>query len=322
MSARLVLALAISLAAALVHAQSYPARPITVIVPFAAGGPGDALMRSFAQALTRQLKQSILIENVGGASGNVGAARAARAAPDGYTLLYHNMGMATAPGLYKKLDINPLTDFDYIGIMASSPNILVARSDFPAANLKELVAYLKANQTKVTIADAGIGGPAGLCSVLLMSHTGTKLTMVSYKGTAPAMNDLLGKQIDLLCDGAATATPQIKAGRVKVFGISGMRRLATLPDIPTLDEQGMTGFDMVVWNAMYAPRNTARAAMDRLVAAFQAAVVDPEFSAYLERIGSQPVPRELSSPAGLQAYVKKEVERWSSLLKAAGAPQD
>jgi tripartite-type tricarboxylate transporter receptor subunit TctC len=322
MATKLSLALMLSAAAAMSHAQSYPVKPITVIVPFAAGGPGDALMRSFGLALTKNLKQSILIENAGGASGNVGAARGARAAPDGYTLLYHNIGMATAPGLYKKLDFNPLTDFDYLGMMSTSPNILVARSDLPASNLKELVAYIKTNQTKVTIADAGIGGPAGLCSILLASHTGVKMTMVSYKGTAPAMNDLLGKQIDLLCDGAATATVQIRAGKVKVFGISGMRRLATLPDIPTLDEQGMKGFDMVVWNAMYAPKNTARPAMERLVAAFQAAIADPDFAAYLERVGSQPVPRELATPTGLQGYVKAEVEKWTTLLRAAGAPQE
>jgi len=169
---KLILALSISTVSALVQAQAYPVKPITVIVPFAAGGPGDALMRSFAQVLGKQLKQSLLIENAGGASGNVGAARAARATPDGYTLLYHNIGFATAPGLYKKLDFNPFTDYDYICMMSTSPNILVGRSDLPAANLKELVAFIKTNQAKVTIADAGVGGPAGLCSILLASHTG------------------------------------------------------------------------------------------------------------------------------------------------------
>lgn len=313
---------ALAVAAFAVFAQSYPAKPITVIVPFAAGGPGDALMRSFAIALTKNLRQSILIENAGGASGNVGAARGARATPDGYTLLYHNIGMVTAPGLYRKLDFNPVTDFEYIGMMSTSPNILVGRSDLPAANLKELVGYMKTNQSKVTIADAGIGGPAGLCSVLLASYTGVKPTMVSYKGTAPAMNDLLGKQIDLLCDGAATATTQIRAGKVKVYGISGMRRLATLPEIPTLDEQGMTGFDMVVWNALYAPKNTPQPVLARLNEAFQSASADPDFSAYLERVGSQPVPPEQRTPAALAAYVKSEVDKWTRLLRAAGAPQE
>ncbi|MFM9966812.1 MAG: tripartite tricarboxylate transporter substrate-binding protein [Burkholderiales bacterium] len=322
MLARLVVGLGVSTAAALAYGQAYPTKPITVIVPFAAGGPGDALMRSFAMSLAKNLKQSLLIENAGGASGNVGAARAARAAPDGYTLLYHNIGFVTAPGLYKKLDFNPLTDYEYIGMMSTSPNILVGRIDLPAGNLKELVGFLKTNQTKVAIGDAGIGGPAGLCSILLASHTGTKPTMVSYKGTAPAMIDLLGKQIDLLCDGAATATTQIRAGKVKVFGISGMRRLATLPDIPTLDEQGMTGFDMVVWNAMYAPKNTPRPVMSRLSEAFHVAIADTDFSNYLEKVGSQPVPMELATPAGLQGYVKSEVEKWTALLRAAGAPQE
>lgn len=216
-----LVALVISVAMSVAHAQTYPVKPITVIVPFAAGGPGDAMMRSFAQVLGKQLKQSLLIENAGGASGNVGAARAARAAR-----------------------------------------------------------------------------------------------------AAPAMTDLLGRQIDLLCDGAATATTQIRAGKVKVFGVSGLRHLPTLPDIPTLDEQGMKGFDMVVWNAMYAPKNTARPAMERLIAAFQVAMVDPDFSSYLERVGSQPVPREMTTSAGLQGYVKSEVGKWTSLLRAAGAPQE
>jgi tripartite-type tricarboxylate transporter receptor subunit TctC len=322
MPKKLVVAALCLLAAPLAYAQAYPSRSITVVVPFAAGGPGDALMRALGRSLSKQLNQSIVIENAGGASGNIGVVRAARAAPDGYTLLYHNLGMATVQALFKKLEFNPLTDFDYIGMMATSPNVLVSRIDLPAANLKELVAWLKANQEKVTIADAGIGGPAGLCALLLMSHTGTKLTSVSYKGTAPAMNDLLGRQVDLLCDGAATAAPQIKAGKVKAFGVSGKTRLSTLPDLPTLDEQGMAGFEMVVWNAMYAPKNTARAAMDRLVPAFQAAIADPDFSTYLERVGSQPVPRELATPAGLQAYLKNEVEKWTPLLKAAGASMD
>lgn len=319
---RQMLAFSLAAGAAMAQAQGYPNKPINVIVPFAAGGPGDALMRSFAIALAKNLKQSILIENAGGASGNVGAARGARATPDGYTLLYHNIGMATAPGLYKKLDFNPLADFEYIGMMSTSPNILVGRIDLPAANLKELVGYMKANQSKVSIADAGIGGPAGLCSVLLSSYTGVKPTMVSYKGTAPAMNDLLGRQIDLLCDGAATATTQIRAGKVKVYGISGMRRLTTLPDIPTLDEQGMTGFDMVVWNALYAPKNTPQPVLARLNEAFQAASADTDFSVYLERVGSLPVPVDQRTPAALGAYVKSEVEKWTRLLRAAGAPQE
>jgi tripartite-type tricarboxylate transporter receptor subunit TctC len=300
-------------------AQGYPAKPVTVVVPFAAGGPGDGLMRSFGQAMSKQLGQSLLIENAGGASGNIGAARVARAAPDGYTLLYHNLGMATAPALSKSLDFNPLTDFEYLGMMSTSPNVMVSRIDLPANNLKELIAYVKANQDKVSIADAGVGGPAGLCTLLFMSHTGAKLTTVSYKGTAPAMIDLIGRQIDLLCDGAATAAQQIRAGKVKAFGVSGLQRLPTLPDLRTLDEQGMTGFEMVVWNAMYTPKNVPKPVLDRLVGAFRTASADPDYKAYLDKVGSLAVPPERATPAGLQAFLKAEVEKWTVLLRKAGA---
>lgn len=299
-------------------AQGYPTRPITMIVPFAAGGPADGLSRTVAGAMGKHLKQTIVIENVGGASGNIGVARGAKATPDGYTILYNNIAMATAPLLYRNLDFNPLNDFEYISLIGASPNVLIARGDFPATTFKELLAYVKANQDKLTIADSGPGGPSNLCALLFMAATGTRLTSVPYKGTAPAMNDLLGKQVDLLCDAAATATPQIKAGRVKAFGITGRSRLAYLPDLPTLDEQGLRGFEMMVWNALYAPKKTPQPVIDRLVSALQASLSDPNLLAYLDKAGSQAVSREQATPAVLQAHLKAEIDKWGPLIKKAG----
>jgi tripartite-type tricarboxylate transporter receptor subunit TctC len=311
-------AAALLLAAVSAGAQSYPAKPITLIVPFAAGGPADVLSRNVAAALGKQLKQSIVVENVGGASGNIGVARAARAAPDGYTLLYHNLGMATATLLYKNLDFNPLADFDYIGLIASSPNVLLARADFPANSLKDLLAYIRANPDKVTMADAGPGGPSSLCGLLFMSATAARLTAVPYKGTAPAMNDLLGRQVDLLCDAAATAAPHVRSGKVKAFGLTGRSRLSSLPGMPTLDEQGLTGFEMVVWQALFAPKNLPRLVLERLVAALQASLGDPDLNGFFEKTGFQPVTKDLATPAGLQSFLKSEIDKWRPVIARSG----
>jgi len=310
--------LTLLLAPLLAAAQSYPSKPITLIVPFPAGGPADVLSRNVAVALGKQLKQTLVVENVGGASGNIGAARAARATPDGYTLFYHNLGMATATLLYKNVDFNPLTDFDTIGLIASSPNVLLSRADFPASNFKELLAYIKAHQDKVTMADAGPGGPSSLCGLLFMSATGTRLTAVSYKGTAPAMNDLVGKQVDLLCDASATAAPQIRSGKVKAFGLTGRSRLASLPGVPTLEEQGLTGFDMVVWQALFAPRGLPKPVLERLVAALQASLGDPDLNAFFDKTGFQPVSRNLATPAGLSSFLKAEIEKWRPVIARSG----
>jgi tripartite-type tricarboxylate transporter receptor subunit TctC len=228
-----------------VAAQSYPSKPITLIVPFSAGGPSDAHMRQLAPVLARNLGGTIVIENVPGGSGNIGPARVAKAQPDGYTLLNHNLGIATAPALYKNLDYNVLTDFDYIGTEVFDPSCLLARTDFPANNFQEFIAYVKGNQSKISFGEGG--GPSQLSALLFMAHTGTKLTLVPYKGTGPAMNDLIGKQIDMLSNSASVVGPMIRAGKVKAIGITGKQRVRNLPEVPTLDEQGLTGFDMVVW---------------------------------------------------------------------------
>jgi len=312
---RLPLACALGLAAALAAAQPYPARPLTLVVPFAAGGPSDAHMRQFAAALGRQLKQAVVIENVGGGAGNIGPARVARAPADGYTVMQHNLGIATAPALYKNLEFNPLTDFDYLGTLVFDPSLLMARSDFPGVNFKEFIAYLKANQDKVTI---GTSGPSHLSALLFMEATGTKLTTVPYKGGGPAMNDLVAKHIDLLSNSASIVGPLIKAGKVRAIGVTGKQRVANLPEVPTLDEQGLTGFEMVVWTSMFAPKNLPRPVLERLVAGLQGTLADPDLVAHFNRTGGQIASREQATPAALQALVRSEVEKWGRVLKNAG----
>ncbi len=295
--------------------QGYPVKPITLIVPFAAGGPSDAHMRQFGAALGRQLKQVIVIENVGGGAGNIGPARVARANADGYTIMQHNLGFATAPALYKNLEYNPNTDFDYLGTLVFDPSLMMARSDFPTSNFKDFIAYVKTNQAKISI---GTSGPSHLSALLFMEATGTKLTTVPYKGGGPALNDLVAKHIDLLSNSASIVGPLIKAGKVRAIGVTGKQRVSNLPEVPTLDEQGLTGFEMVVWTSIFAPKNLPGPARDRLVAALQGSLVDSELVSHFNRTGGQIATREQATPAALQALVRSEVEKWGRILKNAG----
>ncbi len=297
-------------------AQAFPSKPITIIVPFSTGGPSDAHVRQFALAFGKQLKVPVIVENVPGGGGHIGPARVAKSAPDGYTLLQHNLGMATAPALYRNIEYNPLTDFDYLGTLVFDPSCLMARADFPTSNFKEFLAYVKANQDKIQFGEGG--GPSQLSALLFMAHTGTKLQLIPYKGTGPAMNDLLGKNIDLLSNSASIVGPQIRAGKVKAIGITGKQRVTNLPDVPTLDEQGLTGFEMVVWTSVFAPKNLPRAVQERLVGALQASLLDPDLMAHFLRNGGIIATREQASPAALQALVKSEVEKWGTVLRNAG----
>jgi tripartite-type tricarboxylate transporter receptor subunit TctC len=309
-------AAALCLLPALANAQAFPSKPITIIVPFSAGGPSDAHVRQFAAAYSRQLKQPVIVENVPGGGGHIGPARVMKAAPDGYTLMQHNLGFSTAPALYKNIEYNPLTDFDYLGILVFDPSTLMARHNFPTNSFKEFIAYVKANQAKIQFGDGG--GPSQLSALLFMAHTGTRLQLIPYKGTGPAMNDLLAGHIDLLSNSASIVGPLIKAGKVKAIGITGKKRVTNLPDLPTLDEQGLTGFDMVVWTAVFAPKNLPKPVQDRLVGALQASLEDPDLMAHFHRNGGIIATKEQASPAGLQAMVKSEVEKWGTLLRNAG----
>lgn len=299
-------------------AQSYPSKPITWVVPFAAGGPTDVVARLLGASMSKTLGQSVVIENKVGAGGTIAAAYTARATPDGYTFLIHHNGMGTAPALYRKLSFNPLSDFEYVSQVIDVPMTLVGRKDFPPKDFKELVAYLKANGEKVNIAHAGLGAVSHLCSVLVRQAIGVDMTTIPFSGTGPALNALLGGQVDLLCDQTTSTTPQIKAGTVKLYGVTTATRLKTMPEVPTLAEQGLTGFQMVVWHGVYAPKGTPKVAIDTFGRALSAALKDPAVLAKLTELGSVVVPDEKHTPAGLQTWLQQETLRYGPVIKAAG----
>ena len=303
-------------------AQDYPAKPINIIVPAAAGGPTDTLTRVPAAAMSEALKQQMIIENVGGAGGTIGINRAAKARADGYTLLLYHIGMATSPALYRKLQYDTLNDFDYIGQVADVPMMMIAKSTIPANSFAEFLSYAKANKDKLTYANAGLGSASYLCGILFMSAVEANFTMVPYKGTGPAMNDLVGGQVDFMCDQTTNTVPQIKAGKVKAYGVTTASRLASMPDLPTLAEQGLKGFDLVVWNGVFAPKGTPKPALDKLVAALQTAVQSPAFRSRLAELGAEPVPLSKANPGSLGALLKAEVEKWGPIIRKTGVFAD
>ena len=300
----------------------YPTKPITVVVPFTAGGPTDTLGRTIAQAMGTDLKQTVIIENVGGAGGTIGVNRVAKATPDGYTLLLHHIGMSTAPALYRSLPYKTLEDFEYIGLVADVPMTLIAKHDFPAKDFKEFLAYVKANKDKVTLANAGLGAASHLCGLLFMSAVGVDLTTVPYKGTGPAMNDVLGGQVDIMCDQTTNTTAQIKSGKVKVYGVTTKTRVPSLKDIPTLDEQGLKQFEVSVWHGIYAPKGTPKPALDRLVAALHTALKDSNVKLRLADLGTEPVALSKATPKALQAFLAAEIDKWGPIIKKAGVYAD
>jgi tripartite-type tricarboxylate transporter receptor subunit TctC len=312
----------LALFASAAQAQGYPTKAINMIVPFSAGGPTDTLGRTIAQAMTVALKQTVIIENVGGAGGNIGVDKVAKARPDGYTILLHHIGMSTSPALYRKLNYNPLTDFEYIGMVADVPMTLIAREKFPAKDFKELLTYVKANKDKVTLANAGLGAASHLCGLLFMTAIEADLTTVPYKGTAPAMNDILGGQVDLLCDQTTNTTGQIKNGKVKVYGVTTKTRVPSLKDIPTLQEQGLKDFEVSVWHGIYAPKGTPKPALDALVAGLQAALKDANVKLRLADLGTEPVAQNRATPEALKAHLKAEIEKWGPVIKKAGQYAD
>ena len=304
------------------QAQTFPTKPITLVVPFAAGGPTDVVARVIGQAMTKSLGQTVVVENTAGAGGTIAANRVARATPDGYTVLIHHNGMATAVGLYRKLSYNPLTDFEYIGQVADVPMTLLARKDFPPNTFAELVTYLKANKDKVTVANAGLGAVSHLCGMLFMSAIETDMITVPYKGTQPAMTDLLGGQVDILCDQSTQTLQQIAAGKVKLYGVTSAKRISQLPNTPTLAEQGLAGFQVVVWHGIYAPKGTPAAATTKITQALQAALVDPDVRKKLADLGADIVPVEKQTPEALKTWVKAEIDKWVPIIKKSGVYAD
>ena len=304
------------------RAQNYPTKVITMVVPFAAGGPTDTVARLIGVPMSKTLGQTIIVENVAGAGGTVAANRVAKSSPDGYTILIHHIGMATAPGLYRKLPFNPITDFEPIGLINEVPMTLVAKKDFPAKDLKELIAYVKANKEKVNYANAGLGAASHLCGMIFMSAIQTDVTTVPYGGTGPAMNDLLGGQVDFMCDQTTNTTSQIKAGKIKVFGVTTKKRVPSLPNVPTMDEAGLKGFDVSVWHALYAPKGTPKPIIEKLTKALQDALKDSTVKQRFEDLGTEPIALNRATPDALRAHLKAEIDRWTPIIKKAGVYAD
>jgi len=307
----------VGLSALAAEAQDYPNRPITIIVPFAAGGPSDTLARNLGSTMSATLKQQVIIENVGG-SVTLGIARASRAQPDGYTVLLTHVGIATAPFLYKHLPYDTVNDFEPIGRVADVPMALVAKKTLPPNNLKEFIAYAKANKDKLTYGHAGAGSSSHLCGLLFMNAIGTEFTTIPYKGNGPAMNDLVGGQIDFMCDQTSTTTQQIQGGTIKVYGVTSKTRVPSLPELPTLDEQGMKGFEVVIWYGMWAPRGTPMPALDKLNGALRIAVQDSTFDSRMADLGAVPAPLSNAAPEPLRAHLKSEIETWGPVIKKSG----
>ncbi len=317
-----VLGLALLGASAAALAQEYPTRAITMLVPFPAAGSTDVLGRVLADTMGKILKQPIVVENVGGAGGTIGAAKAAKSKNDGYTIFFHNMAHASAPSLYRSLPYDPVADFEPIGLVTDVPMILVSRKDFPPTDMKALLAYVKGNKGKVTFANAGIGATSHMCAMLFTSALQADVTSVPYKGTGPALNDLMGGQVDLLCDQPAATTALIKGGRIKAYAVANPTRLKTMPEVPTFAEGGLEGFQLAVWHGLYAPKGTPKPVLDKLQAALQQALKDPALVTKFAELGTEPVATNRASAEPLRAHVKAELDKWGPIIKKAGVYAD
>jgi tripartite-type tricarboxylate transporter receptor subunit TctC len=303
-------------------AQSYPERSITMVVPFAAGGPTDTVARLVAEKMSADLGQQVIVENVGGAGGTLGAGNVAAAEPDGYTILLHHIGMATSATLYRNLAFDTLNAFEYVGLVTEVPMTIVARKDFEPSDMASLVTYVKANADKLTMANAGIGAASHLCGMLFMQALEAPIVTVPYKGTGPAMTDLLGGQVDLMCDQTTNTTEQIKGGTIKGYAVTSPARLDVFPDLPTVAEAGLGGLEVGIWHGIYAPKGTPAEAIERLTASLQVALADPGIAAKMAELGTTPVSAEAATPAALQAKLEGEIARWRPIIEAAGVYAD
>ncbi len=320
-----LLAALLSAACATTAFAAYPEKPITIVVPFAAGGPTDKVARDLGEALRKGLNnQTILIENVGGAGGTLGAARVAKASPDGHTLLFHHIGMATSPALYRTLPYKTLEDFEYIGMVVDVPMTLIGRSTLPANTYPELVKWLEANKGKINLANAGLGAASHLCGLLFQQAVKIDMTTVPYKGTAPAMTDLLGGQVDLMCDQTTNTSSQIEAGKVKAFAVTSTKPLTTpaLAKLQTLDSLGLKGFNVGIWHGLYAPKGTPKAVVDQVNTAMKAALKDANFVRNQLALGAVIIDDARNNGAEHKKFVEAEIAKWGPVIKAAGQYAD
>ena len=320
-----VVALAAFAAAGAQADASYPNKPVTIVVPFTAGGPTDRVARDLAEAMRKPLGGiSIVVDNAAGAGGSIGANKAAKASPDGHTLLLHHIGMGTMPGLVRNLPFKVESDFEYLGMVNDVPMTVIGRPSLPANNYKELTAWLNANKGKINLGNAGVGSASHLCGLLFQNALQIDMTTVPYKGTAPAMTDLMGGQIDLMCDQSTNTTAQIEAKKVKAFAVTTGKRLTTpaLKDLPTLQESGLKGFEVTIWHGLYAPKGTPADVTAKLNAALKTALKDPEFIKKQEGLGAVVVTDKRMEPAEHKKFVAAEIAKWSPIIKAAGVYAD
>ena len=304
---------------------AYPDKPITIVVPFAAGGPTDKVARDFAEAMRKPLGgATLVVENVGGAGGTLGAAKAAKAAPDGYTLLLFHVGMATTPTMYRKLNYNVLNDFEFLGMINDVPMTLVGRKTLAANTYPELLKWLQDNKGNINLANAGQGSASHLCGLMFQSSVQIDMTTVPYKGTAPAMNDLLGGQVDIMCDQTTNTTGQIAAGAIKAYAVSTTTRVNTpaLGKLPTLDESGLKGFNVSIWHGLYAPKGTPADVVAKLNTALKEALKDPEFVKRQEALGAVVVTDPRMNPADHKKFVATEIDKWGAVIRSAGQYAD
>jgi tripartite-type tricarboxylate transporter receptor subunit TctC len=321
---RTLIALITTVAASSALAE-YPEKPVTIVVPFAAGGPTDKAARDFAEAMRKPMPNAtFVIENVTGAGGTLGASKAAKAAADGYTLLFFHIGMATTPALYRTLNYKTLDDFEFLGLVSENPMTVVGRPSLPANNYAELVKWMEANKGKINLANAGLGSASHLCGLLFQQGSKFDMTTIPYKGTGPAMTDLIGGQVDLMCDQTTNTAPQIEGGKIKAFVVTTLAPLTTpaLAKIPTLDSQGMKGFNVSIWQGLYAPKGTPKPILDKLNAALKVAIKDPQFIKSQEALGATTITDARSNPADHKKFVEAEINKWGPVIKAAGQYAD
>jgi len=310
--------LAASAVLSVADAQNYPNRPITLVVPFAAGGPTDTIARIFADRLRQSLGQTVVVENTTGAAGTIGTGRVVRAAPDGYTVQIGHWSTHVVNGAIYPLTFDLLNDFEPITLIASNPQLLVAKKAAPAKDLQELIAWVKANQDKISAGTAGAGAASHVSGVYFQTVTGTKFTFVPYRGTGPALQDVVAGNLDIMFDQAASALPQVRNGNVRAFAVTSKTRLTSAPDIPTVDEAGMPGFYIAVWHALWMPKNTPKDIVMRMNAAAREAMADPATRQRLIELGQDIPPVDQQTPEALYAYHKAEIEKWHPIIKAAG----
>lgn len=318
LTVRTGLALALFGAAAMAGAQDYPSRPITMVMPYAPGGPGDAITRVFAATMQKTLGQPIVVDNTAGASGTIGTAKVARSKPDGYTLLMIHVSHATNLAMFKSLPYHPVDDFEPIGSATTGPMLVFSRNEFAPRDLNEFVAYLKANAAKISLAHAGVGSASHLCGLMLMSTLKVKLNEIPYKGTGPALNDLMGGQVDIMCDQTSGTVPAVKGGKIKAYAVAGMTRLPSLPEVAAIAEAGVEGFDIQISFGLYAPKGTPKPVLDQLAAALQKAVADPDLRKRLDSMGISAVSADRARPEALREHLKYEIDTLGGLLTKAG----